>query len=67
MDNREKTAPDGTDRERLWFRFELCVAGAEREELYWLLDRLHLSRRELALIVMGLRVRPGFSLADFGT
>lgn len=67
MDNREKTAPDGIEWERVWLRFELCVAGAEKEELYRLLDRLHLSRRELALIVMGLRVRPGFSLADFDT
>lgn len=51
-----------------WLRFELHFeAGPERDELYQLLDRLRLSRRELALIVLGLRVRPGFSLADFDT
>ena len=51
-----------------WRRFELhFTAGPERDELYQLLDRLHLSRRELALIALGLRVRPGFSLDDFGT
>ena len=62
-----KTAPDERDQERLWLRFELCVDGPEKEELYQLLDRLHLTRRELALIVTGLRVRPGFCLADFDT
>lgn len=51
-----------------WLRFELHFeVGPERQELYRLLDRLHLSRRELALIVLGLRARPGFSLADFDT
>lgn len=51
-----------------WKRFELHFeAGPERDELYRLLDRLHLSRYELALIVLGLRARPGFSLADFDT
>lgn len=50
-----------------WLRFELCFAedSAENKELNRLLDRLHLSRHELALIVLGLRVRPGFSLKDF--
>lgn len=53
---------------RSWRRFELhFTAGPERDELYRLLDRLRLSRRELALIVLGLRVRPGFSLGDFDT
>ena len=49
-----------------WRRFELCFSGPEKDELYALLDRLNLSRRELALIVMGLRVRPEFELKDFG-
>ena len=65
--SKEKAAPDGLNQERMWRRFELCVDGPEKEELYRLLDRLHLTRRELALIVMGLRVRPGFCLADFDT
>lgn len=58
--------PEGKP-EPMWRRFELCVKGAEKEELYALLDRLNLTRHELALIVMGLRARPGFSLADFDT
>ena len=54
--------------DRGWRRFDLHLkAGPVRDELYQLLDRLHLTRRELALIVLGLRVRPGFSLADFDT
>lgn len=67
MTNEKRNAPGGEDRERMWLRFELCVDGEEKQELYDLLDRLHLTRRELALIVMGLRVRPGFALKDFDT
>lgn len=36
-------------------------------ELYAVLYKANLSRRELAVISMYLRVRPGFSLADFDT
>lgn len=61
------SAPRKRSRERTWLRFELCVEGKEKEELYALLDRLHLTRRELALIVIGLRARPGFELKDFDT
>lgn len=61
------SAPRKRPRERTWLRFELCVEGKEKEELYALLDRLHLTRRELALIVIGLRARPGFELKDFDT
>lgn len=51
-----------------WRRYELCFPdGPEKDELYALLDRLNLSRRELALIVLGLRVHPGFELKDFGS
>ena len=54
--------------DRQWLRFELCFEdGPEKQELYQLLDRVKLSGRELALIVMGLRVRPGFELKDFDT
>ncbi len=60
-------APRKRPRERTWLRFELCVEGKEKEELYALLDRLHLTRRELALIVIGLRARSGFELKDFNT
>lgn len=61
------TAPQKQPGERMWRRFELCVEGKEKDELYALLDRLHLTRRELALIVLGLRARPGFELKDFDT
>lgn len=67
MPSEKRSAPGGEDRERMWRRFELCVDGEEKQELYDLLDRIHLTRRELALIVMGLRVRPGFDLKDFDT
>lgn len=56
------------DLNREWRRFDLKFpAGPEKYELYALLDRLKLSRYELALIVMGLRVRHGFKLKDFDT
>ncbi len=59
--------PDnGENSDRIWRRMDMCFDGPEKAELYALLDRLHLSRRELALIVLGLRVQPGFSLKDFG-
>lgn len=62
LKKQNKAAPEA---ERQWRRFELCCDGAEKEELYALLDRLHLTRRELALIVSGLRIRPGYTLKDF--
>ena len=66
--NRSADPVEDDQGDRAWRRFELhFTAGPERDELYQLLDRLHLSRRELALIVLGLRVRPGFSLDDFDT
>lgn len=56
-------------KDRAWRRFELRFAESspENKELNRLLDRLKLNRRELALIVLGLRVRPGFELEDFDT
>jgi len=33
------SAPRKRPRERTWLRFELCVEGKEKEELYALLDR----------------------------
>lgn len=58
----------GYTENREWRRFELCFTpGPTQDALYQLLDRLDLSRRELALIVLGLRVRPGFDLQDFDT
>ena len=53
--------------ERVWRRFELIVQNnEEKEELERVLDEKHLSRKELAIILFSLRVRPGFSLEDFG-
>ena len=53
--------------ERVWRRFELIVQNnEEKEELERVLDEKHLSRKELAIILFSLRVRPGFSHEDFG-
>lgn len=60
--------PPERQGDREWLRFDLYFEpGPEQDELYQLLDRLRLTRRELALIVLGLRARPGFALADFDT
>lgn len=67
MKDEKRPAPREENEERIWLRFELCAEGEEKQELYDLLDRLRLSRRELAVIVKGLRVRPGFELKDFDT
>ena len=50
-----------------WRRFELQYDenSPECQELYRLLDALHLSPYQLALIVEGLRLRHGVTLADF--
>lgn len=65
----KKTTPRAQDQGRyMWRRFELAIEDpAQISELETLLDKLRLTRRELALIVLGLRVRPGFSLQDFDT
>ena len=50
----------------LWRRFELVEKDPKLvSELYALLDRIDLSRRDLALIILSLRVRPGFDLQSF--
>ena len=50
-----------------WNRFELMTESeAERERLERVLQKSNLSRRELAIILFGLRVRPGFGKEDFG-
>lgn len=68
MDDK-KTAPDWLDQERSkWLRFELTTNNpAQVKELDAVLERAHLSRRELAVIVASLRVRPEFALKDFDT
>ncbi len=61
-------APNATAESRyMWRRFELTTSDpAQIAELEAVLDRhKDLTRRELAVIVMGLRVRPGFALKDF--
>ena len=58
------------DRERrddTWRRFELIAPEELKDEFYETLVRLNPSRRELAVLVSSLRVRPGFSLSDFDT
>lgn len=50
-----------------WRRFELLTEGeAERERLERVLRESNLSRRDLAIILLGLRVRPEFGKEDFG-
>lgn len=53
----------------MWRRFDLTTSDPNRiAELEATLDRhKDLTRRDLAVIVMGLRVRPGFELKDFDT
>lgn len=49
-----------------WRRFELTTSNAAQVyALNSLLDRLNLSRFELALLLTSLRVRPEFGLEDF--
>ncbi len=49
-----------------WRRFELVTTDINQiYALNTILDRLKLSRYELAVILLSLRVRPGFDLEDF--
>lgn len=51
-----------------WRRFEdVAPNDAQRQELQTLLEEKGLSRHDLALILLSLRVRPEFSLEDFDT
>lgn len=53
--------------EMVWRRFELTTENvAERERLESLLIERGLSRRDLAIILFGLRVRPEFGKEHFG-
>lgn len=58
---------DPATRDDSWRRFELIAPEEIKDEFYEILERLRPSRRELAVLVSSLRVRPGFSLSDFGT
>ncbi len=50
-----------------WRRFELLTESeAEKERLERLLQEHNLSRRDLAIILFGLRVRPEFGKEHFG-
>jgi len=63
----KKSAPAWLEQERRkWRRFELVTDDRSQvEELNAVLDKARLTRRELAVIVASLRVRPGFALKDF--
>lgn len=63
----KKSAPAWLEQERRkWRRFELVTDDRSQvEELNAVLDEARLTRRELAVIVASLRVRPGFGLKDF--
>lgn len=69
MAEEKKTAPAWLEQEqRKWRRFELATDDRSQiAELNAVLDKAHLTRRELAVIVASLRVRPGFELKDFDT
>lgn len=69
VEEENKTAPDSINREQnIWRRFEATTEDKSQiQELEAILDRVNLTRRELAVIVATLRVRPEFSLADFDT
>lgn len=50
-----------------WYRFEpLTEDPAELEKLNRMLFEKNISRRDLALILFNLRIRPGFGKKDFG-
>lgn len=50
-----------------WYRFELTVKDEnERKQLEQVIKEKKLSREDLAIIIFGLRVRPGFHRSDFG-
>ena len=51
-----------------WRRFEdIAPSDTQRRDLQTLLEEKGLSRHDLALILLSLRVRPEFSLEDFDT
>ena len=58
---------DRERRDNTWRRFELIAPEELKDEFYETLVRLNPNRRELAVLVSSLRVRPGFSLSDFDT
>lgn len=50
-----------------WRRFELLTENKrDRKRLERILRKRGLSRQDLAIILFGLRVRPGFGKEDFG-
>lgn len=53
--------------EMVWRRLELTTDDeTEKERLERLVKEKNLSRQDLAVILFGLRVRPGFGKKDFG-
>lgn len=49
-----------------WHRFEPLVKNEnDRERLEQVIKEKKLSRKDLAVILFGLRVRPGFQRSDF--
>ncbi len=50
-----------------WQRFEQITKNEkEEQELERVLSEKNLSRQDLAVILFGLRVRPGYHRSDFG-
>lgn len=57
----------GSKEPMMWRRFELlAVDETERARLERVIAEHGLSRQDLAIILFGLRVRPGFGKKDFG-
>lgn len=67
MPEMEKPVPAWLEQERSkWRRFELTSEDKTQvDELNAIINRYKLSRRELAVIVETLQVRPEFTLDDF--
>lgn len=55
------------EAESHWRRFELLVqTEKQNEELERVLNEKDLSRQDIAIILLGLRVRPEFGRSSFG-
>lgn len=62
-----ESVEQGQKKPMEWRRFELLTESeAERERLERVLEERKLSRRDLAIILFGLRVRPEFGKEHFG-
>lgn len=62
-----ESVKQGQKKPMEWRRFELLTESeAERERLERVLKEKNISRRDLAIILFGIRVRPEFGKEHFG-